>query len=112
MTGLLPESRSHFAALNNGENGLNARPHPGVDSLAPACSALRAFGFAEFLSPIPDRLKSPPGRRRIIRRVFGISCDGIGRTIFRQPEILRRYVLSFRLRFASTRLSEPRRSAA
>jgi hypothetical protein len=32
-----------------------------VDSFAPARSALRAFGFAEFLSPIPNRLKSPQG---------------------------------------------------
>ncbi len=94
VTGWLPESRSHFATLNNGEKWLDARPHPGVDSLAPARSALRAFGFAEFLSPIPNRFKSPPRRRRIIRRVFGMSCDWIGRTIFRQPEILRRHVLS------------------
>jgi hypothetical protein len=43
------------------------RPQPDVDSLAPARSALRAFGFAEFLSPIPNRLKSPPGRRNSIR---------------------------------------------
>jgi hypothetical protein len=34
------------------QNSLDARPHPGVDSHAPARSALRAFGFAEFLSPI------------------------------------------------------------
>ena len=32
-----------------------ARPHPDVDSLAPAHSALRAFGLAEFLSPIPKK---------------------------------------------------------
>jgi hypothetical protein len=37
------------------------RSQPGVNSLTPARSALRAFGFAEFLSPIPNRLKSPPG---------------------------------------------------
>jgi hypothetical protein len=36
-----------------------ARPQPDVDSPAPARSALRAFGFAEFLSLIPNRLKSP-----------------------------------------------------
>jgi hypothetical protein len=36
-------------------------PHPGVDSLAPARSALRAFGSAEFLSLLPKQLKSPPG---------------------------------------------------
>jgi hypothetical protein len=29
-----------------------------MDSLAPARSALRAFGYAEFLSPFPKRLKS------------------------------------------------------
>jgi hypothetical protein len=40
-----------------------ARPHPDVDSLAPARPALWAFGFAEFLSLIPNQLKSPPGRR-------------------------------------------------
>jgi len=34
-----------------------------VDSLAPARSALRAFGFAEGLSRFPKPLKSPPGRR-------------------------------------------------
>ena len=34
-------------------------PHPGVDSLAPARSALRAFGSAEFLSLLPKQLKSP-----------------------------------------------------
>ena len=42
-------------------NGVLVRPQPDVDSLVPARSALRAFGFAEFLSPIPNRLKSPPG---------------------------------------------------
>jgi hypothetical protein len=94
VTGWLPESRSHFATLNNGENGLDTRPHPGVDSLALARSALRAFGFAEFLSPIPNRLKSPPRRRRIVRRVLEMLCDWIGRTIFHQLKILRQYVLS------------------
>jgi hypothetical protein len=38
-----------------------ARPHPDVDSLAPARSALRASGFAGLFSPFPKRLKSPPG---------------------------------------------------
>jgi hypothetical protein len=33
--------------------------HPGVDSLVPARSALRAFGFAEFLSRLPKPLKPP-----------------------------------------------------
>ena len=86
------DQRRDFKSWN--KNGLHDRPHPGDDSLAPARSALRAFGFAEFLSPIPNRFKSPPGRRRIIRRVFGIPSDWIGRTIFRQPEILRWHVLS------------------
>jgi hypothetical protein len=30
-----------------------------IDSLAPARSALRAFAFGEFLSPLPKLLKSP-----------------------------------------------------
>jgi len=53
-----------------------ARPQPDVDSLAPARSALRAFGFAEFLSPIPNRLKSPPGRRNSNRIFFDFADDG------------------------------------
>jgi hypothetical protein len=52
---------------------LNARPHPGVDSLAPARSALRAFGFAEFLSPIPNRFKSPPGEGELFAASFCVS---------------------------------------
>ena len=32
----------------------------GMDSLAPARSARRAFGFAKFLSPFPKQLKSSP----------------------------------------------------
>lgn len=43
------------------ENGSSARPHPDMDSLAPARSALRAFGFAEFPSRLRMPLKSPPG---------------------------------------------------
>jgi hypothetical protein len=35
----------------------------GMDSFAPAHSALRAFGFAKFLSPFPERLKSVPKPR-------------------------------------------------
>ncbi len=38
-----------------------ARPHPGVDSFAPARSALLAFASGKFLAPFPKRLKSPPG---------------------------------------------------
>jgi len=34
------------------------RPTRAMDSLAPARSALRAFGFAEFLSRFPKQLKS------------------------------------------------------
>src|SRR5215469_13982332 len=34
-------------------------PHPNVDSLAPARSALRASGFTGLFSPFPKRLKSP-----------------------------------------------------
>ena len=35
-----------------------------MDSLAPARSALRAFGSAEFLSPFPKRLKNSPGEKK------------------------------------------------
>jgi len=41
---------------------LNARPHPDVDSLAPARSALRAFAAGKFLEPLPKRFESPPGK--------------------------------------------------
>jgi len=37
----------------------NSIPHPAqCDSLAPARSALRAFGFAKFISQFPKLLKS------------------------------------------------------
>jgi hypothetical protein len=71
VTGCPPQSRSQFAILKDEENGLNAHPHPGVDSLAPARSALRAFGFAEFLSPIPNRLKSLPKEKENRSPRFG-----------------------------------------
>ena len=47
-------------------NGLNDRPHPGLLLL----------------------------EGRIVRRMFEMSCDGIGWTIFPQPEISLWYVLS------------------
>jgi len=40
----------------------------GLDSLAPARSALRAFGSAEFLSPLPKRLKS--ALKSVFTRVY------------------------------------------
>jgi hypothetical protein len=52
------------------------RPQPDVDSLAPARSALRAFGFAEFLSPIlpigsclPRREGTAIARFLVLRKV-------------------------------------------
>ena len=67
------------AAVNRKVGG-NARPHPGVDSLAPARSALRAFGSAEFLSPFLKRLKTSPRRRRNRCRLFRKSSRWKGRT--------------------------------
>jgi hypothetical protein len=52
-----------------------ARPRPDVDSLASARSAVRAFGFAEFLSLIPNRLKSPPGRRNSNRMFLDLRMS-------------------------------------
>jgi len=70
------EHASRFGWLNaeaawtprSDENRCDTHPHPAVDSLAPARSARRAFASSKFLSPFPKRLKSPPGRRRIVRR--------------------------------------------
>jgi len=64
-----------------GEVCFDARPHPGVDSLAPTHSALRAFGSAEFLSPFPKRLKnSPTGEGETVPAFFRESSGWIGRT--------------------------------
>jgi len=51
VTGWLPESRPHFATLNNGEDGLNTRPHPGLlprgeGELFAASLECRATGLA------------------------------------------------------------------
>jgi len=43
-----------------------------VDSLAPARSALRAFGFAEFLSLLPEQLKSPPGKEKCLPPIWNV----------------------------------------
>ena len=68
------------SAFEDGVIWSNARPHPGVDSLAPARSALRAFGSAEFLSPFPKRLKnSPPGEGETVLAFFRESSGWIGR---------------------------------
>ena len=50
---------SCFEMREGCEQLVGRSPHPGVDSLAPARSALRAFGSAEFLSLLPKQLKSP-----------------------------------------------------
>jgi hypothetical protein len=78
--------------------------------LTPALSSPSSLRF-DAIAPEPKAKADRRGRN--VRRVLEISCDGIGRMIFRQPEISLRFVLSFRLRFAPTRLqNEPRRSAA
>jgi hypothetical protein len=52
-------------------------PHPAYghsDSLTPARSTLRAQDFAEFLSPLPKRLKSPRSWRRRSSACFALFC--------------------------------------
>ncbi len=51
-------------------DGLDNRPHLDVDSLAPARSALRAFGCTEFLSLPPKQFKSPPAEGTAIARFY------------------------------------------
>jgi len=56
-----PEALTYFCAALCPLAAKASTPHPGpmTRSRPLARSALRAFGFAKFLSPLPKRLKSP-----------------------------------------------------
>jgi hypothetical protein len=59
---------------------------PALTRSRPLARPSRAFASGKFLSPFPKRLKSPPGRRRIVRRLFEMSCGGDGRSVVEQTE--------------------------
>jgi hypothetical protein len=61
ITGAEPLAKPKLFPRYFKETSVYTRLHPDVDPPAPARPARRAFGFAEFLSLIPNRLKSPRG---------------------------------------------------